>query len=191
MAARRPAAVARTRRFARRGGPGPDRPMALTNRPRTVSGYGTAAGTGTLAALLLVAVCGSSLYVGWVRDADPDGAGGWFLRLLAWPAWRLHADDPSQGVLATDLRAILLLILAAALLYLLPVAQVARVRPSASQFFSGWAAYALAGGFAALLSALFGPGGSLLAAFQATGTGVTYGFFAGWIIGLASLGGRA
>jgi hypothetical protein len=165
--------------------------MALANRLRTVSGYGTAAGTGTLAALLLVGVCGSPLYVGWVQHTDPNGAGGWLLRLLAWPAWRLHADDPSQSVLATDLRAILLVILAAALLYLLPASQVARVQGTASQFLSGWAAYALAGGFTALLAALFGPGGSLLAAFQATGTGVTYGFFAGWIIGLASLGGRA
>ncbi|MFR9779272.1 hypothetical protein ACL02O_24850 [Micromonospora sp. MS34] len=165
--------------------------MALTNRPRTVSGYGTAAGTGALAALLLVGVCGSPLYVGWVQDTDLNGAGGWFLRLLAWPAWQLHADDPSQGVLATDLRAALLLILAAALLYLLPAAQVARVQGGVSQFLSGWAAYILAAGFAALLSALLGPAGSLLAAFQGTGTGVTYGFFAGWIIGLASLGGRA
>ena len=165
--------------------------MALTNRLRTVSGYGTAAGTGTLAVLLLVGVCGSPLYVGWVQHTDPNGPGGWFLRLLAWPAWRLHTDDPSQSVLATDLRAILLVILAAALLYLLPASQVARVQGTASQLLSGWAAYALAGGFTALLAALLGPGGSLLAAFQSAGTGVTYGFFAGWIIGLASLGGRA
>lgn len=94
-------------------------------------------------------------------------------------------------MLAADLRAVLLVILAAALLYLLPAAQVARVGNSTSQFFSGWAAYALAGGFTALLAAPFGPGGSLLTAFQATSTGVTYGFFAGWIVGLASLGGRA
>ncbi|MFE9201028.1 hypothetical protein [Micromonospora sp. NPDC007230] len=166
--------------------------MALRNRPRIVSRYGTAAGTGALAALLLVGVCGSPVYVGWVQDhTDPNGAGGWFLRLLAWPAWRLHADDPSQGVLAADLRAILLVVLAAALLYLLPATQVARVQGSASQFLSGWAAYALAGGFAGLLATLLGPGGSLLGAFQTASAGVGYGFFAGWIIGLASLGGRA
>ncbi|KKK04796.1 hypothetical protein [Micromonospora sp. HK10] len=165
--------------------------MALDNRPRSISRYGTAAGTGALAALLLVGVCGSPMYAGWVRDTDPNGAGGWFLQLLAWPAWQLHADDPSRSVLATDLRAVLLVVLAVALLYLRPAAQVARVQGSASQFLSGWAAYVLAAGFSALLSALLGPDGSLLAAFQGTGTGVTYGFFAGWIIGLASLGGRA
>jgi hypothetical protein len=166
--------------------------MALTNRPRTVSGYGTAAGTGSLATLLLVGICGSPMYVAWVQDhTDPNGAGGWFLRLLAWPAWQLHSTDPDRGVLASDLRAVLLVILAVAFLYLLPSAQVARVQASASQFFSGWAAYVLAAGFATLLAALLGPGGSLYAAFQATGTGAAYGFFAGWIIGLASLGGRA
>ncbi|MBM0227848.1 MULTISPECIES: hypothetical protein [Micromonospora] len=166
--------------------------MALTNRPRTVSGYGTAAGTGTLAALLLVGVGGSPAYVGWVQaHTDPNGAGGWFLRLLAWPAWRLHSDDPAHGVFATDLRAVLMVILAAALLYLLPASQVARVQGSVSQFFSGWAAYVLAGGFTGLLAALLGPDGSLLAAFQAASTGATYGFFAGWIVGAASLGGRA
>ena len=74
-------------------------------------------------------------------------------------------------MLATDLRAILLLVFAAGLLYLLPAGQVARVPGSASQFFSGWAAYTLAGAAAALLAALFTSGGSLLAAFETTGTG--------------------
>ncbi|MEH0841375.1 hypothetical protein V6U81_03135 [Micromonospora sp. CPCC 205711] len=165
--------------------------MALTNRPRTVSGYGTAAGTGTLAALILVGVCGSPWYVAWADHTDPNSAGGWFVRLLAWPAWRLDSAEPGQGVLATDLRAILLLVFAAAFLYLLPTSQVARVQGSASQFLSGWAAYALASGVATLLAALLTADGSMLAAFQTTGTGATYGFFAGWIIGLASLGGRA
>ncbi|WP_089157621.1 hypothetical protein [Micromonospora sp. NBS 11-29] len=163
--------------------------MALTNRPRTVPRYGTAAGTGTLAAFLLVAVGGSPMYVGWAQEhTDPTGAGGWFLRLLAWPAWRWHADE---GMFATNLRAILLIVLAAALLYLLPGPQVDRVAASGSQFLSGWGAYALAAGLTALLATLLGPHGTLFAAFQATSTGVTYGFFAGWIVGLASLGGRA
>ncbi|MEV0001322.1 hypothetical protein AB0H28_03405 [Micromonospora sp. NPDC050980] len=163
--------------------------MALTNRPRTVSRYGTAAGTGTLAAFLLVAVGGSPTYVGWAQDhTDPTGAGGWFLRLLAWPAWRWHADE---GLLTANLRPILLIVAAAALLYLLPGPQVGRVAASGSQFLSGWGAYALAAGVAGLLATLLGPGGTLYAAFQVASAGVTYGFFAGWIVGLASLGGRA
>ncbi|MEU1888507.1 hypothetical protein [Micromonospora sp. WMMD987] len=166
--------------------------MALTQRPRTVRGYGTAAGTGTVAALILVGVCGSPWYVGWAEDhTAPDSAGGWYLRLLSWPAWRVDPADPDHGVLATDLRAILLLVFAAVLLYLLPAGQVARVPGSASQFFSGWAAYTLAGAAATLLAALLTADGPLQAAFETTTTGAGYGFFAGWIIGLASLGGRA
>ncbi|MBQ0891975.1 hypothetical protein KBX37_02475 [Micromonospora sp. U56] len=166
--------------------------MALTNRPRTASGYGTAAGTGTLAALILVGVCGSPWYVDWAEaHTDPNSAGGWFLRLLAWPAWRLEAAGGEHGVLATDLRAILLLVFAATFLYLLPTSQVARVQGSVSQFLSGWSAYVLAAATATLLAALLTSDGPLLADFQTTGTGATYGFFAGWIIGTASLGGRA
>ncbi|MGC4804113.1 hypothetical protein [Micromonospora sp. DT233] len=165
--------------------------MALTNRSGTVSGYSTAAGTGTLAVLVLVGVCGSPLYVEWAeRSTDPNGAGGWFLRLLAWPAWRFGSGN-SEGVLATDVRAILLVIFAAALLYVLPAAQVARVQGSVSQFFSGWGAYVLAAGLAAIVGTLLGPDPSLLAVFQSAGTGASYGFLSGWIIGTASLGGRA
>ncbi|TDC82334.1 hypothetical protein E1193_12195 [Micromonospora sp. KC606] len=166
--------------------------MAVTNPSRTASGYGTATGTGALAALILVGVCGSPWYVDWAETStDPGSAGGWFLRLLAWPAWRLESVEPGQGVLATDLRAILLVVFAAAFLYLLPTSQVARVQGSLSQFLSGWAAYVLACAVGTLLAALLTSGGTLLADFQTTGTGATYGFFAGWIVGLASLGGRA
>ncbi|MEU6074979.1 hypothetical protein [Micromonospora sp. NPDC047074] len=164
--------------------------MALTNPSRTGGRYGTAAGTGALAVLLLVAVCGSPAYVGWAAGTDPNTAGGWFLQLLSWPAWRFDGDGET-GLLAGNLRAVLLVILAALFLYLLPTSQVARVQASGTQFFSGWAAYVLASGFASLLAAFLGPDPSLLTAIQSAGTGATYGFLSGWIIGAASLGGRA
>ncbi|MEU8299225.1 hypothetical protein AB0C04_18320 [Micromonospora sp. NPDC048909] len=166
--------------------------MALTNRTGPVSRYGTAAGTGTLAALVLVAVTGSPAYVGWAQGhTDPNAAGGWYLRLLAWPAWLVDGSDQAGGVLVADLRAILLVILTAALLYLLPATQVARVPGPLSQFFSGWAAYVLAGGIAGLLGVLLGPGASMLGALQTAAAGASYGFLTGWIIATASLGGRA
>jgi hypothetical protein len=37
---------------------------------------------------------------------------------------------------------------------------------------------------------LIGSNPSLLGAFQAAGGGAAYGFFVGWIIGIATLGGR-
>ena len=90
----------------------------------------------------------------------------------------------------TDLRAILLVLLTLLFLYLLPGSQLARARGTISQFFAGWSAYVFAGGFAALLTTLFLANPSLLGAFRSAGEGATYGLFVGWIIGLATLGGR-
>ncbi|MGW0431908.1 hypothetical protein ACWDV4_05105 [Micromonospora sp. NPDC003197] len=159
--------------------------MALTNR------YRTATGAGTLAALLLVLIFGSPWYNDWAqRNADAGTAGGWFLRLLAWPAWRFDSDDSVQNVLATDLKAILVVVLTALFLTLLPGSQLARARGTLSQLFAGWAAYVFAGAFAALLTTLIQTDPSLLGAFQAAGDGAGYGLFVGWIVGIATLGGR-
>jgi hypothetical protein len=159
--------------------------MALGNR------YKTAPGAGTLAALILVLVFGSPWYRDWVTDnTNAATAGGWWLRLLAWPAWRIDSDDSLRDVLVQDLRAILVVVLTAFFLFLLPGSQLARARGTISQFFAGWSAYVFAGGFAALLTTLFLANPSLLGAFQAAGSGATYGLFVGWIVGLATLGGR-
>lgn len=158
--------------------------MALTNR------YKTATGAGTLAALILVLVFGSPWYVDWARDnTDENTAGGWFLRLLAWPAWRFSSGDTVQDVVADDLKAILVVVLTALFLYLLPGSQLARARGTLSQFFAGWAAYIFAGAFAALLVTLIRSNPSLLGAFKAASSGANYGLFTGWIIGIATLGG--
>jgi hypothetical protein len=157
--------------------------MALTTR------YKTATGAGTLAALVLVLVFGSPWYVDWARDnTNENTAGGWFLQLLAWPAWRFDSDDTLQNVVAADLKAILVVVLTALFLYLLPGTQLARARGTLSQFFAGWAAFIFAGAFAALLTALIRSNPSLLGAFRAAGEGATYGLFVGWIIGIAALG---
>jgi hypothetical protein len=159
--------------------------MALGNR------YKSAPGAGTLTALILVLVFGSPWYADWANDnTNPDTAGGWWLRLLAWPRWRIDSDDSLREILVTDLRAILVVVLTAVFLFLLPGSQLARARGTVSQFFAGWSAYVFAGGFAALLTTLFLANPSLLGAFRSAGEGATYGLFVGWIIGLATLGGR-
>ena len=158
--------------------------MALTNR------YKTATGSGTLAALILVLVFGSPWYRDWATDNHTDQtAGGWFLRLLAYPAWRFDSSDPLQDVLADDLRAILVVVLTAFFLYLLPGSQLARARGTISQFLAGWSAYIFAGALAGLITALVRSNPTLLGAFSAAGAGATYGLFVGWLIGLATLGG--
>ena len=158
--------------------------MALCNR------YKSAPGAGTAAALILVLVFGSPWYRDWVEDnTNAETAGGWFLRLLAWPQWRIDSDDSLRDILITDLRAILVVVLTALFLYMLPGSQLARARGTISQFLAGWAAYIFAGAFAALFATLFLTNPSLLGAFNAAGSGAGYGFFVGWIVGLASLGG--
>ncbi|HYN94055.1 MAG TPA: hypothetical protein VES42_09430 [Pilimelia sp.] len=159
--------------------------MALFSR------YKSAIGAGTLAAFLLVLIFGSPWYVDWSRDnTEADTAGGWFLRLLAWPAWSFDPEDSVQDLIARDLRAILVVVLTALFLYMLPGSQLARARGTLSQLFAGWGAYVFAGAFASLLAALIQANPTLLGAFQAAGSGAGYGFFVGWIVGLAALGGR-
>jgi hypothetical protein len=158
--------------------------MALFSR------YKTATGAGTLAAFLLVLIFGSPWYVDWAQDnTNPNTAGGWFLRLLAWPAWSFDSDESIQDIFSADIRAILVVVLTAVFLFMLPGSQLARARGTLSQFFAGWAAYIFAGGFAALLATIFHSNPSLLSAFQAAGSGAGYGLFVGWIIGIAALGG--
>lgn len=161
-----------------------------TNGCMALNRYKTATGAGTFAALILVLVFGSPMYADWVQDnTDPNTAGGWFLRLLAWPFWRFSETDQVKDVLAADLRAILVVVLSALFLYLLPGSQLARARGTISQFFAGWSAYVFAGAFAALIATMIQTNPTLLGAFQSAGSGATYGFFVGWIIGLAALGG--
>jgi hypothetical protein len=161
------------------------RAMALGNR------YKTAPGAGTLAALVLVLVFGSPWYSDWAaRNTDAGTALGWWLRLLAWPHWQFNSNDSLRELVVGDLKAILLIVLTALFLFLLPGSQLARARGTISQFFAGWAAYIFAGGFAALLTTLFLANPSLPGAFRSAGDGATYGLFVGWIVGLATLGGR-
>ncbi len=158
--------------------------MALGNR------YKSAPGAGTLAALILVLVFGSPWYADWAaKNTNPNTAGGWWLRLLAWPHWTFNSNDSLREIIVGDLRAILLIVLTALFLFLLPGSQLARARGTISQFFAGWSAYVFAGGFAALLTTLFLRNPSLLGAFQSAGNGAAYGLFVGWIVGLATLGG--
>jgi hypothetical protein len=159
--------------------------MPVSTRYRTVT---TA---GVLAALVLVAVFGSPWYVDWVQDnPDQNSAGGWFLRLLAWPAWSFDPDVPVRDVLAGILRAILVVVFTAMFLTLLAGAQLAGVRGTVSQAFAGWAAYVFAGAVAGLLAALILTDPALVRAFEAAGTGATYGLFTGWVVGAAILGTR-
>ncbi len=138
---------------------------------------------------MLVLAFGNPAYVDWSRDhTDANTAGGWFLRLLAWPAWDFDSDDAVRDLLARDLKAILVVVMAALFLAALPGTQLARARGTLSQFFAGWSAYIFAGAFAAFIAAFVLSNPTLLGSFQAAGSGAAYGLFTGWIVGIATLG---
>ncbi|MFL6115011.1 MAG: hypothetical protein ACJ786_27245, partial [Catenulispora sp.] len=104
--------------------------------------------------------------------------------------WSFNSNDALRTIVVNDLKAILVVVLTLLFLYLLPGSQLARARGTISQFFAGWAASVFGAGFAALLATLFVANPSLVGAFMAGGAGAAYGLYVGWIIGLATLGGR-
>jgi hypothetical protein len=155
----------------------------------TASRYRTATGAGVLGAVILVLAFGNPAYADWVRDnTNENTAGGWFLRLLAWPAWRFDSDTPVRDLLAADIRAILVVVLTALFLAALTGSQLSRARGSVSQLLAGWAAYIFAAAVAGLLAAFIQSNPSVLTAFQSAGQGGIYGLFVGWIVGVAALG---
>lgn len=157
----------------------------------TATRYRTATGAGVLAAVILVLAFGNPVYVDWAQDnTNANTAGGWFLRLLAWPAWRFDSDQAVRDLIAADIRAILLIVLAAVFLSAMTTAQLSRAVGTFSQLLAGWAAYIFAGAVAGLLAAFIQSNPSLLSAFQAAGAGGTYGLFVGWLVGLATFGAR-
>jgi hypothetical protein len=159
--------------------------MALSKR------YTTAPKAGGIAAFLLVLLFGSPIYADWLQDnVTYETATGWWLRGLAWPRWSFSEDSTVENVVAADLKAILVVILAVVFLYLLPGSQLARARGTVSQFLAGWGAYVFAGALAALLTVWLQEDATMYRAFAVMVDGCTYGFFTGWIVGLAALGGR-
>lgn len=148
--------------------------------------YKSAVGAGTMAAFLLVLICGSPWFRDWAAGLDSSTVGGWFAQLLAWPAWSVEADDSIRDNIANVLRAVLVVVFAGVFLYLLgsPPGTVSRL-------LAGWAAFIFAGAAAALVTAVIRSDPSLLDALATAGVGATYGLFVGWIVGLAALTGRS
>ena len=149
----------------------------------------TATGAGTLAAFLLVLIFGSPWFADWARDnTDANTAGGWFLRLLGWPAWSFNSSESVSSVIADDLKAILVVLFTWLFLRMSTGQQLARARGTISQLFAGWSAYVFAAAFAALITTFIRSNPSLLTAFSAAGAGAIYGLFTGWVVGIATLG---
>ncbi|HEX6501235.1 MAG TPA: hypothetical protein VF054_19715 [Micromonosporaceae bacterium] len=157
----------------------------------TGRGVRTATGTGTLAALVLVLAFGNPSYHDWAaRSTDANSALGFFLRELGWPGWTFSSAVPLRDLIAADLKAILLIAFTAMFLMVLPGSQLSSARGTLSGLFAGWGSYIFAGALAGFLAAFLQAHASLLGAYHWAADGAVYGLFAGWIVGLATLGAR-
>ncbi|HKS98538.1 MAG TPA: hypothetical protein VJT31_03320 [Rugosimonospora sp.] len=152
--------------------------------------YRTAPGIAALVALILVLAFGNPSYARFADQQNGRTVGGYFLQQLAWPRWTFSSSDSVRTLLANDLKALLLVILAAVFASLLVSSQLARERAHVSQFFAGWGSYIFAGAFAGLIAAWLQVHASLFGALMWASGGATYGLFVGWIMGLALFGAR-
>jgi hypothetical protein len=150
--------------------------------------FRTVTGAGTVVALILVLVFGNSAYRTWADEHTSAGdAGGLFLRRLAWPAWSFDSDESVRNLLATDLRALLLVVFTAVFLSLLSVAPGYGARGIAGAVLGGWGAYMFAAALAGLVAAFVIVDATLVGALNAASDGAVYGLLVGWIVGLTTL----
>ncbi len=150
--------------------------------------FRTVTGAGTIVALILVLAFGNAAYRDWVNNhTGTNDAGGFFLRQLTWPAWSFDTNQPLRDLLATDLKALLLVVFTAVFLALLAVAPGWGFRGVLGAIIAGWGGFIFAAALAGLLAAFLTAHASLLTAFTWAAASAVYGLFVGWIVGLTTL----
>jgi hypothetical protein len=145
----------------------------------------TVTGAGVIVTAVLVLLFGNQAVTEWVsRHTNGANLWGWFLRELTWPSWLLGPSDSvsSRGVLALDLRALLLIAFVGVILGMVSKS----IAAGAGGFVLGWASLIFASALAAFLTAFILENPTLLQAFAAAAAGSAYGLFVGWIVGIAT-----
>jgi hypothetical protein len=142
----------------------------------------TYTGAGVIAILILVLAFGNQAYAEWA-DKHAQGATAWdlLLRTLAWPRWHFTSGgNPTRDVVANDIRALLLVVLVAALLGMAG----ANFLGGGGAFVLGWFSVIIGAALAALLTTFLTSTASLYNALLGAGQASMYGLFVGWIVGL-------
>lgn len=132
--------------------------------------------------LLMVLAFGNQAFAEWA-DKHAQGQTAWdlLLRTLAWPRWSITSGGAApRDVIALDLRALLLVVLVAALLGLAS----ANVVGGGGAFILGWFSVVIGAAIAALLTAFLTTDASLYNALLSAAAASVYGLFVGWIVGL-------
>jgi len=144
----------------------------------------TSTGAGVIAILVMVLAFGNQAYAEWA-DKHAQGATAWelLLRTLAWPRWYLTSGgNATRDVIAFDIRALLLVVLVAALLGMVG----ANVLGGGATFVLGWFAVIIGAALATLLTTFLTTNATLYNALLSAQAASAYGLFVGWIVGLLS-----
>jgi hypothetical protein len=148
----------------------------------------TATFLATITALILVLAFGNSSYLTWVTHHAAGGSGGdVFLQALAWPHWAFSTKASVRDLIATDLKAILVVLLTWFFVMLVGRGPWSGFRGAVGHLLHGWASYIFAGAFAGLIAAFVASNASFAGALGAASGGAAYGLLVGWIVGLVTL----
>jgi hypothetical protein len=144
----------------------------------------TSTGAGVIAILLLVLLFGNQAYVDWAAR-HAQGANAWhlFLRTLAWPKWFITSgSETSRNVIGFDIRALLLVVLVAAIIGMVG----ANLLGGSGAFVLGWFAVIIGAAIAAILTTFIMTDASLYNALREAASASGYGLVVGWIVGIAA-----
>jgi hypothetical protein len=142
----------------------------------------------TLTALILVLAFGNSSYHDWVvKHAAGSTVGDQFLQALSWPHWEFTTNASIRDLLASDLRAIFVIVFTWVFVMLIGSGPWSGVRGAIGHFLHGWASYIFAGAFAGLLATFIGTSASFAGSLSNAIAGAAYGLLVGWIVGLVTL----
>jgi hypothetical protein len=142
----------------------------------------TSTGAGIIAILVMVLAFGNQAYADWA-DRHAQGKDAWslLLRTLSWPRWYLTSGgNATRDVIAFDIRALLLIVLVAALLGMVG----ASVLGGGATFVLGWFSVIIGAAVATLLTTFLTTNATLYNALLSAQAASAYGLFVGWIVGL-------
>ena len=146
--------------------------------------------TGTVTAAVLVAAFGNPWVSDWIANQfKGDNVLSWLVHQLTWPSWSVDFAGTAaelRGVIASDVRAILTVVL----VYVLLVSFRKTFPEGFAGFILGWATLIFAAAIAGLAAAFVAPDATIQGALNAAALGAVYGLFAGWLIGFITSVGR-
>jgi hypothetical protein len=141
-------------------------------------------------AAVLVAAFGNQWVSDWIdKHMTTLNTPNWLLQQLTSPRWTVDfsgSNDHLRSVIASDVRAVLTVVL----VYVLLVSFRKTFPEGFSGFVLGWSTLIFASAIATFVAAFIPTGARVLTALMAAGAASLYGLFVGWVVGFITSVGR-